>query len=266
MLRFGYQLYKTIQHIHDMTMRTIALFDVDGTLTIPRNKVSQEMLSFLHRLHEVVDIGIVGGSDLKKIQEQLGDDLLDYKFIDYVFSENGLVSYHGHDLIHRGSFCEFLGEIKLKSFLNFCLRYLSEIDIPIKRGTFIELRQSMINISPIGRNCSQQERDQFEQYDNVHHIRQNMIKALQQQFPDYHLKYSIGGQISFDVLGEGFDKTFCLRFLKEYEQIHFFGDKTQEGGNDYEIYTSQEVIGHHVSSYHETISQCRDIFTIGKRP
>jgi len=49
---------------------------------------------------------------------------------------------------------EELGEEKLKKFINFCLRYMSEIDIPIKRGTFIEYRTGMINVSPIGRNCS----------------------------------------------------------------------------------------------------------------
>jgi len=50
---------------------------------------------------------------------------------------------------------EFLGEAKLKAFLNFTLSYLAALDIPVKRGTFIELRCGMINVSPIGRNCSQ---------------------------------------------------------------------------------------------------------------
>ena len=35
------------------------------------------------------------------------------------------------------------------------------------RGTFIEFRSGMINVSPIGRNCSQEERDEFEKYDKV---------------------------------------------------------------------------------------------------
>lgn len=34
------------------------------------------------------------------------------------------------------------------------------------------------------------------------------------------------------------DKTYCLRFVegKGYDEIHFFGDKTTPGGNDYEIF------------------------------
>lgn len=97
------------------------------------------------------------------------------------------------------SFKEFLGEEKLKEFINFTLRYLADIDIPIKRGTFIEFRNGMLNVSPIGRNCSQEERDAFEQYDLTHGIRASMVKALQERFAPFGLKYSIGGQISFDV-------------------------------------------------------------------
>ena len=35
------------------------------------------------------------------------------------------------------------------------------------RGTFIEFRSGLINVSPIGRSCSQAERDQFFAYDMV---------------------------------------------------------------------------------------------------
>jgi hypothetical protein len=35
------------------------------------------------------------------------------------------------------------------------------------RGTFVEFRSGMINVSPVGRNCSQEERDEFEKYNKV---------------------------------------------------------------------------------------------------
>ena len=37
----------------------------------------------------------------------------------------------------------------------------------VVRGTFIEFRNGMINVSPVGRNCSKEERDSFEVYDLV---------------------------------------------------------------------------------------------------
>lgn len=86
-------------------------------------------------------------------------------------------------------------QMMVQEFINFTLHYIADLDIPIKRsvdwwqgffftywnvgktnmvffllylrGTFIEFRSGMINVSPIGRNCSQEERDEFERYDKV---------------------------------------------------------------------------------------------------
>ncbi|CAM9886429.1 unnamed protein product [Ectocarpus fasciculatus] len=141
---------------------------------------------------------------------------------------------------------------------------MSGIDIPVKRGTFIEFRTGMLNISPVGRNCSQEERDAFEQYDNEHKIRQTMVDAMRAEFADLNLTFSIGGQISFDLFPTGWDKTFCLQFLgegtAEYDEIHFFGDKTFAGGNDFEIFESARTIGHTVTSPEDTMKQCKELF------
>jgi phosphomannomutase len=62
----------------------------------------------------------------------------------------------------------------------------------------------------------------------------------------------------------GWNKTYCLRFLKDYDEIHFFGDKTFEGGNDYEIYEAIKKISekhaHTVKSPEETIAILDSLF------
>lgn len=88
----------------------------------------------------------------------------------------------------------------------------------------------MINVCPVGRNCSQKERDAFGEYDKVHHVREKMVEVLKKEFSDYGFVYLIGGQISFDVVPQGWDKTYCLQFLDGYDEIHFFGDKTAPVG------------------------------------
>lgn len=238
---------------------TIALFDVDGTLTPARKVVEPEMVDFLKDLQQVVAIGVVGGSDLNKIEEQLGKSTL--ALFDYVFSENGLVAHKASELIAVQSLKTFVGDEKLKEFINFVLHYVADLDIPIKRGTFIEFRSGMINVSPIGRNCSQEERDEFEQYDKIHKVRAAMVEVLQQKFAHFNFTYSIGGQISFDVFPSGWDKTYCLQFVeKEFPTIHFFGDKTYKGGNDFEIFSSEKTVGHSVTSPADTRVQCKDLF------
>ncbi|PNI44147.1 PMM2 isoform 14 [Pan troglodytes] len=52
----------------------LCLFDVDGTLTAPRQKITKEMDDFLQKLRQKIKIGVVGGSDFEKVQEQLGND------------------------------------------------------------------------------------------------------------------------------------------------------------------------------------------------
>ncbi|KAH0887476.1 hypothetical protein HID58_063572 [Brassica napus] len=243
----------------------IVLFDVDDTLTAPRKEATQEMLDFIQKLRKVVTIGLVGGSDLNKISEQLGKTVTND--FDYCFTENGLVAHKDGKSIGIQSMKLFLGEDKLKNMLlplmmqeliNFTLHYIADLDIPIKRGTFIEFRNGMINVSPIGRNCSQEERDEFERYDKVHNIRPKMVAELRVRFA--HLTFSIGGQISFDVFPKGWDKTYCLQYLEDFNEIHFFGDKTYEGGNDYEIYESPKTIGHSVTSPEDTMAQCKALF------
>jgi len=239
----------------------IFLFDVDGTLTKPRNLVTPEMHSFLMELRKRAFIAIVGGSDLVKQQEQLGPNVM--KEWDYLFAENGLVAFKNGQKIAEQSVKSFFGDAMLNKFINFVLRYLADLDIPVKRGTFIELRAGMLNISPIGRNCSQSERDTFEAYDKAHGVRHAMINAIKAQFPDLKLTYSIGGQISFDVFPEGWDKTYCLRFLEQdqFKEIHFFGDKTFKGGNDYEIFESPKTVGHSVTGPDDTRRQVQEVLS-----
>jgi phosphomannomutase len=62
------------------------------------------------------------------------------------------------------SFIQWLGEDKYQKLANFILRYLSDITLPKKRGTFIEFRNGMVNVSPLGRNASVAERNEFEAY------------------------------------------------------------------------------------------------------
>jgi phosphomannomutase len=89
-----------------------------------------------------------------------------------------------------------------------------------------------------------------------------MIEALQSNFGNLNLTYSIGGQISFDVFPSGWDKTYCLKFIDsdEFQEIHFFGDKTFPGGNDHEIFNHPRVIGHTTTGPDDTVQQCHSLF------
>merc|ERR1712037_1095088 len=227
---------RNIENLHEkMTKKVIALFDVDGTLTVPRKAITQEMHDFMQELQKHVTVGIVGGSDYKKITEQLG-----------ACSDVPI---------------EKIGEEKNQDLTNHIFKLMADIRLPVKRGTFIELRKGMINVSPIGRQCSQAERDAFDQMDKTAKIRPAMVSSLKEKFGD-QLTFSIGGQISFDVFPTGWDKTYCLQFLEEYDEVYFFGDKTFKGGNNYEIFEAERTKGNTVTSPDDTKAQCTKLFML----
>ncbi|EDQ91618.1 uncharacterized protein MONBRDRAFT_20131 [Monosiga brevicollis MX1] len=242
---------------------TLCLFDVDGTMTVARAEITEEMQEFMARVRAKVAIGLVGGSDLVKIEEQMKNTAR--TAYDFTFAENGLTAYKGAQELETQSFLGFLGEQKMQKLVNFCLKHIASLEIPQKRGTFVEFRNGMINVSPIGRNCSRAERNAFEAYDKEHGIRKEFVGLLEKEFAGWGLKFSIGGQISFDVFPEGWDKTYCLRHVKNhanFKRILFFGDKTFEGGNDYEIYNSEETEGHAVTSWEDTREQLSKLFDV----
>lgn len=90
------------------------------------------------------------------------------------------------------------------------------------------------------------------------------------------MTFSIGGQISFDVFPTGsssrtrrasltctgWDKTYSLRHIEDegFTEIHFFGDKTYQGGNDYEIFSDSRTIGHSVTCPEDTIKLLDELF------
>jgi phosphomannomutase len=99
------------------------------------------MLQLLSALRHKCAIGFVGGSNLVKQQEQIGTPEINVTTLfDFCFAENGLTAYRIGEELASSSFVGWLGEDKYKELVNFCLRYMSEIDLPVKRGTFVEFR------------------------------------------------------------------------------------------------------------------------------
>lgn len=255
----------------------LLLFDVDGTITPARQCITNEMDTFLSDVRKKATVGLVGGSDLTKIVEQTVPISLKKQHCnkdplqicleryDYVFAENGLVAYKSGELVAKQSLVDHLGEEKLQKFINFCLYHMSTLQLPVKRGNFIEFRNGLINVCPVGRSCSQTEREQFNAFDKENRIREKFIEILNSKFGSgsddpLGLVFTIGGQISFDAFPMGWDKTYCLNLIDgNFKEIHFFGDKTHPGGNDHEIFSDSRTIGHSVVSPEDTIEQLKKL-------
>ena len=148
------------------------------------------MLQLLSALRHKVAIGFVGGSDLAKQQEQLGTPSIPVtNLFDFCFAENGLTAIRMGVPLASHSFIKWIGEDNYKKLVRFILHYVADLDIPVKRDTFVEFRNGMINVSPIGRNATVQERNEYEKFDLEHKIREKFVQAMREQFPDLGLTY-----------------------------------------------------------------------------
>src|SRR5262245_55311405 len=58
----------------------------------------------------------------------------------------------------------------------------------------------------LGARLRQAERNEFEAFDKKAKIREKMVAALRKKFSSFGLTFSVGGQISFDVFPNGWDK------------------------------------------------------------
>ena len=110
---------------------------------------------------------------------------------DFCFAENGLTAYRLGEPLASNSFIQWLGEEKYQRLAKFCLRYISGLEgLPAMRGTFIEFRTGMINVSPVGRNATNAERDEYEAWDKKSGCRKVMVEALRKEFADMGLTFA----------------------------------------------------------------------------
>ncbi|OQS53985.1 SEC53 [Ecytonucleospora hepatopenaei] len=237
---------------HTERSNTLFLFDIHGTLAENKQMADDKVFKMLLEIKKYVKIGFVTGSDLEQAKKQLGENVLNV--FDYGFCENGTQFYKNGKLEKSENFLGKISEKGYKEIVNHVLSLLCKIDCPVKRGQFITLRNSTLNVSPIGRSCTVLERKEFFEYDKKFRIREKFVKEISSTLSKYEMDCAIGGQISIDIFPKGWDKTYCINHITE-ENICFFGDMTEIGQNDYKLYNHPKTKGFKVLDPHDTIKK-----------
>lgn len=208
---------------------TIYIFDMDGTLTPPRLPMTDECAIQFCEWQKTHKNFIATGSDYQKIEEQLPSFVIEsctgiYSSMGNVLSANGKLIYQKN----------FEAPSQLLDLLE---SYRQNTKYPKKLyPNYIEKRIGMINFSVLGRDCPYTERECYSAWDTVEKEREKITTELRKLFPQY--EFSVGGSISIDITPNGCGKGQIATHLRaQYpnEKIIFFGDKTFEGGNDYDL-------------------------------
>ena len=233
-------------------MRKIVLFDMDGTLTPPREPLDYNLVETLAETCKYAEIGIVSGSDYDYIMQQCGflttkDDI---KLKLHILPCNGTKHYappsyrdQTHKLAYKENMRRTLGEPDFNAILKKLIDYqnhiVSHYDIPLT-GHFISYRESMINWCPIGRNALNSDRDKFANFDKsfgTSTFRRTLLEQMREEFQNARIPVEIklGGETSFDIYPSGWDKTFAMQHFPD-SKIYFLGDRCGDNGNDKELF------------------------------
>jgi len=227
----------------------IYLFDIDGTLTPSRLRIDPEFEQFFLRWMFDKEVVFVTGSDKDKTIEQVGEKI--WTKASRVYQSCGNAVYQGGHLIQKNQF-DLTPELK-----KLLLEFVEYSDCPKQFSNHIEERIGLINFSTIGRDCPQEDRKIYYDWDLKIKERITLCNIIEDRFPE--LEASVGGEISIDIYPKGQNKAQVLDDL--YGHITFFGDKCDPGGNDYPIAfelekqfeeNNRHCVVHRVKSYKDT--------------
>ena len=223
------------------------LFDMDGTLTDARQPITEDVIETLKKTSPGIKKYLVTGSDFSKVEEQMGSDNL-LSLFERLYTCNGTRVWNCNldmddetgvvepELIHKVSLTDYYSESDINHIVNVLLETAYKTHTKIKTGTFVEWRDSQINFSVVGRNCTSAQRENYVKWDKKSGERKKIINQLREQFQGWGLSFRLGGQISIDITREGWDKSYAFNNMKESpDQCIFFGDKICKDGNDFDI-------------------------------
>ena len=219
-------------------MNRVFIFDVDGTLTPSRQKMTKEFKEFFQEWSKKNKFYLVTGSDLPKLQEQM--DFMDIE-------AEGIFTCCGNQfwkpdphIVNISAELIYENKFKLPDHLDMFLKIiLSQSKYPKRCGNHIEDRGSMVNFSIVGRDCTLEERQEYFEYDKKVGVREKIANIIKNKAKG--IEAVLGGQISIDIYPEGNDKSQVFKHIEEIENTYcpdeyiFIGDRTEEGGNDYPL-------------------------------
>ena len=264
-------------------MKKIVLFDMDGTLTPPRQKMSIDMEHNLRNLQEAgYEIGIITGSNMNYVRQQCSG-MFDLSLVDtpriHFLPCNGTKYILGGKTIYEANMRDYMGDRLWNRLMVILIDLQKDLVMQYKiplTGHFFDYRGSTLNWCPIGRNASPEDRKKWQEMDIENKIRKPFLKHLKVlvyehvshfgdlRTSDVELKVKYGGDTSFDIFPFGWDKTYVLdktETFSDYDKIWFIGDRCNPDGNDYEIFMHPRTISSETDSIESTIKKIQEIIS-----
>ena len=187
-------------------MKQTYVFDVDGTLTAPRQPIEAVFGKFFLAFAQQRSVVLVSGSDLGKLQEQLPDEILNA--CTAVFSCAGAERWVCSRLVSRKTHL-FPAEL-----VALCENFVAESSYPGRFGNHLEFRTGMLNVSAVGRNATVAQREEYFAWTRVRTSGRNLSRrSTPPRFPTRHRP--VGRSASTSYREAGTNQSCLMSFLEK---------------------------------------------------
>ncbi|MGF3056922.1 HAD-IIB family hydrolase [Microbacterium sp. YY-01] len=224
-----------------MAVPLLVAFDLDDTLAPSKSAIDARISDLLTRLSSYAEVAVISGGNEQQFRTQLLDQLVNppaamldrlhlmptcgTKYLRY--TDGDFQAVYAHDL----SVAE--KEQAMRALREEAERLdLWEIN---PWGEILEDRGSQITFSALGQQAPAEHKHAWDPSGSK---RLALRDAVAARLPE--LEVRAGGSTSIDITRKGIDKAYGMRELSErtgigFADMLFFGDRLDEGGNDYPV-------------------------------
>ena len=216
-------------------MKTLIVFDLDGTLAASKSAIDEEMGTLLDRLLGVVKVAIISGGALPQFQAQLIAHLPKH---DHLGNLSLLptcgTQFFTFDKSWHKLYSEDLSVAQRQKIIGALNEAVSASGFQATKtwGDVIEDRMSQITYSALGQAAPLDEKTKWDpDFSKRHKIKALLDKSL----PNFSVR--LGGSTSIDITLPGIDKAYGIRKLRDIlgipiREMIYVGDALFPGGND----------------------------------
>ena len=222
-------LMGAVRELNWKQTKKLIAFDLDGTLTAPKQPLTAENKAVLDTLAQRYEIIMAGAGNCKRIYNQMGEYPITIVG-NYGMEESRIVD--GKFTIVR----EEKTPADRKYFDKKCMELRKKYGYTSYKGDPLEYQESgMVTFGLLGTKPEQADKLAFDP-DKVK--RREMFPEVREVFKDYSV--FIGGTTSFDITPKQYNKyDAVMRYAAEKgyskDEILFVGDDFADGGNDSQI-------------------------------
>jgi len=246
-------------------MKKVLAFDLDDTLAITKTPISDKMVQVLSKILETYEVCVISGARFQQFDIQItsrlqvSPNLLTHL---HLMPTCG-TRYYRYDEPSgewQMQYSEDLTDEQKQQTREVLESSARELGLWPENpaGEVIEDRGSQISFSALGQEAIPKDKYAWDPDGSKKLALRNLAAPL---LPN--LEVRAGGTTTIDVTTKGIDKAYGMKKLIEVlditkEDILFFGDKLQEGGNDYPV-KAMGIDSVEVTRWEDTVERLEEI-------